>query len=130
MQRLYFSQYIQRAHSVAYPKLNVYSARDLNTIIMTCVETSVADSVFAYRSVNQLGSGQFGWVDKGMWHSPEGPVEVAIKTLKAEASEEERVKFLQEAAIMGQFHHPNVVKLHGVVTVGDPVSVVLIHFLY
>ena len=60
-----------------------------------------------------------------MWHSPEGLVEVAIKTLKTEASEEERVKFLQEAAIMGQFHHPNIVKLHGVVTMGDPVSIVL-----
>ena len=48
---------------------------------------------------------------------------MAIKTLKAEASEEEKVKFLQEAAIMGQFHHPNIVKLHGVVTVGEPVSV-------
>lgn len=23
---------------------------------------------------------------------------------------------------MGQFHHPNVVKLHGVVTMGEPVS--------
>ena len=29
---------------------------------------------------------------------------------------------LQEAAIMGQFHHPNIIKLHGVVTVGEPVS--------
>ena len=27
---------------------------------------------------------------------------------------------------MGQFHHPNVVKLHGVVTIGDPVSIQLI----
>ena len=26
---------------------------------------------------------------------------------------------------MGQFHHPNVVKLHGVVTIGDPVSIQL-----
>ena len=70
-----------------------------------------------------------------MWNSPEGPVEVAIKTLKAEASEEERVKFLQEAAIMGQFHHPNIVKLHGVVTVGEPVRnlrvlfVTVLHFI-
>ena len=36
--------------------------------------------------------------------------------------EEEKVRFLQEAAIMGQFSHPNVVKLYGVVTVGEPVS--------
>ena len=60
-----------------------------------------------------------------MWHSSEGPVDVAIKTLKPESPEEEKVKFLQEAAIMGQFHHPNIVKLHGVVTVGEPVSIKL-----
>jgi len=50
-------------------------------------------------------------------------VEVAIKTLKSGSMEEDRVKFLQEAAIMGQFKHPNVVMLHGVVTVGKPVSI-------
>ena len=75
-----------------------------------------------HRIENRLGSGQFGNVDKGIWNSPKGPVGVAVKTLKEGASEEEMVKFLQEAAIMGQFHHPNVVKLHGVVTVGNPVS--------
>ena len=45
-----------------------------------------------------------------------------MKTLKPNTTEEDRVKFLQEAAIMGQFSHPNVVKLYGVVTVGEPVS--------
>ena len=57
-----------------------------------------------------------------MWTSPDGPVDVAIKTLKNEASEVEKVKFLQEAAIMGQFHHANIVTLHGVFTVAEPVS--------
>ena len=47
-------------------------------------------------------------------------MDVAIKTVKSSA-EQERVKLLQEAAIMGQFAHSNVVRLHGVVTVGDPV---------
>ena len=69
-----------------------------------------------------LGSGQFGQVDKGIWSSPDGPVDVAIKTLRSEASEEEKIKFLQEAAIMGQFHHANIVILHGMVTVTEPVS--------
>ena len=46
---------------------------------------------------------------------------VAVKALKREATELSRIKFLQEAAIMGQFYHPNIVRLHGVVTVGDPV---------
>ena len=48
-------------------------------------------------------------------------MEVAVKALAIRATETNRVKFLQEAAIMGQFYHPNIVRLHGVVTVGDPV---------
>ena len=49
-------------------------------------------------------------------------IQVAVKVVKTEAEEMQRVKLLQEAAIMGQFSHPNVVRLNGVVTVGDPVS--------
>ena len=74
-----------------------------------------------YRLGEKLGAGQFGTVNKGAWQSPDGPVKVAVKTLKEGASEQDRVKFLQEAAISGQFHHPNVITLHGVVTVGEPV---------
>ena len=75
-----------------------------------------------FRITEHLGSGQFGTVNKGMWQSPAGAVEVAVKTLQSSASQEDRVTFLQEAAINGQFKHPNVVKLLGVVTVGEPVS--------
>ncbi len=39
---------------------------------------------------------------------------MAIKTLNNDASMTDRIKFLQEAAIMGQFRHPNVVALYGV----------------
>ena len=59
-----------------------------------------------------------------MWESPVGGMEVAVKQLRPGASEEEKVKFLQEAAINGQFRHPNVVKLMGVVTAGEPVSAI------
>jgi len=51
-------------------------------------------------------------------------IEVAMKTLNANVSTMDRVRFLQEAAIMCQFDHENVVKLHGVVT-DDPVVIVL-----
>ncbi|XP_064395470.1 uncharacterized protein LOC135342615 isoform X2 [Halichondria panicea] len=71
-----------------------------------------------------LGSGAFGTVNKGVWQSPGGAIEVAIK-INQSKDEEDKVKFLQEAAIMGQFRHPNVVKLYGVVTVGEPVMIVL-----
>ena len=74
------------------------------------------------RITEHLDSGQFGTVNKGIWQSPAGAVEVAVKILQSSASQEDRVKFLQEAAINGQFRHPNVTKLLGVVTVGEPVS--------
>ena len=68
-----------------------------------------------------LGSGQFGNVEKGTWES-KTDVEVALKTLKAGSEEIDKVKFLQEAAIMAQFKHPNIVTLYGVVSDKEPVS--------
>jgi proto-oncogene tyrosine-protein kinase ROS len=69
-----------------------------------------------------LGSGQFGVVYKGLLEIGSENVDVAVKTLKEGSGEEDRVKFLQEAAIMGQFKHHNVVTTYGVVTQGEPVS--------
>ena len=60
---------------------------------------------------------------RARWSLPnESSVDVAVKMMKASVAENAKLKFLQEAAIMGQFFHSNVVKLHGVVTVGEPVS--------
>lgn len=70
-----------------------------------------------------IGSGQFGTVHKGLWQiSPGNVLECAVKTLHEGASEDDELKFLQEAAINGQFHHPNIVQLLGVVTLNKPVS--------
>ena len=75
-----------------------------------------------------IGSGQFGLVYKGvLLRRDENQVEVAVKTLKEGSGEEDRVKFLQEATIMGQFIHHNVVEMFGVVTEGEPVSEVVIY---
>ena len=71
-----------------------------------------------FRIIDHLGSGQFGNVEKGTWQSKG----VALKTLKTGSIEEDKVKFLQEAAIMAQFKHPNIVTLHGVVSDKEPVS--------
>ena len=72
--------------------------------------------------VKNIAPGQFGKVAKGKWTFNKNEIDVAIKTLKSSATEEDEVKFLQEAAINGQFHHPNIVTLLGVVTIGKPVS--------
>ena len=70
----------------------------------------------------ELGSGQFGKVCKALWTVSGTSLETAIKQLKSSAASHERVKLLQEAAIMGQFHHTHVVKLYGLITIVNPVS--------
>ena len=75
---------------------------------------------------HQIGSGEFGIVSLAQWvdSSNESRI-VAVKSLNSQCSESERVKFLREAAIMGQFLHNNVVRLHGVVTEEENMMIVL-----
>lgn len=88
-------------------------------------------NIIVYRIIKHLGAGQFGTVSKGLWESPYGSTEVAVKMLQPQSSDrDKKVKFLQEAAIMGQFLHPNIVKLHGVVTVNEPVSGYKINYIF
>lgn len=64
--------------------------------------------------------GEFGEVCSGRLKLPgKRDVPVAIKTLKVGYTEKQRRDFLCEASIMGQFDHPNVVHLEGVVTRGQ-----------
>ena len=76
---------------------------------------------------NKLGEGQFGQVYSGQLESAQnGPArEIAVKLVKNGAPQEEKVKLLQEAAILGQFRHKHIVRLVGVVTLGEPVSWVI-----
>ena len=82
-----------------------------------------------YRTTDHLGSGQYGTVNRGVWQSPNGPVDVAVKTLKSGSDQDDKVKFLQEAAIMGQFKHHNIVNLFGVVLLKEPVFAID-YFIY
>ena len=68
-----------------------------------------------HRISDKLGSGEFGDVASGYWKSADYSLEVALKTLSGKQSLDGRKRLLQEAAIMSQFKHPNVVKLYGVV---------------
>ena len=79
-----------------------------------------------FRTLQILGSGEFGVVHLALWSNAlTGPVQVAVKTLNSQCSESDRVKFLREAAIMGQFVHNNVLQLHGVVTAEENMMIVL-----
>ncbi|XP_054474813.1 ephrin type-A receptor 7 isoform X2 [Anoplopoma fimbria] len=73
-----------------------------------------------------IGAGEFGEVCSGRLKLPgKRDASVAIKTLKVGYTEKQRRDFLCEASIMGQFDHPNVVHLEGVVTRGKPVMIVI-----
>lgn len=69
--------------------------------------------------------GEFGEVCRGRLKQPaRKEMSVAIKTLKAGYTERQRRDFLAEASIMGQFDHPNVIHLEGVLTRSCPVLIV------
>ena len=83
------------------------------------------DSYFLACSIrlkDVIGSGEFGTVHRGVWSHFETDTnkmvkeEVAVKTLDHQVSQKDKVKFLQEATIMAQFKHYNIVRIRGVLT--------------
>ncbi|XP_055991431.1 ephrin type-A receptor 3 isoform X2 [Sorex fumeus] len=72
-----------------------------------------------------VGAGEFGEVCSGRLKLPsKKEISVAIKTLKVGYTDKQRRDFLGEASIMGQFDHPNIIRLEGVVTKSKPVMIV------
>ncbi|XP_019381269.1 PREDICTED: ephrin type-A receptor 6 [Gavialis gangeticus] len=73
-----------------------------------------------------IGAGEFGEVCSGRLKTPgKREIPVAIKTLKGGYVDRQRRDFLREASIMGQFDHPNIIRLEGVVTKSRPVMIVV-----
>ncbi|KAM6967699.1 ephrin type-B receptor 5 [Aplochiton taeniatus] len=72
-----------------------------------------------------IGAAQFGEVSRGRYR-PLGRREVlvAVKTLRWGVTDREKAVFLTEAGVLGQFDHPNVLKLEGVVTHGPPERII------
>ncbi|KAJ1519539.1 hypothetical protein ONE63_004819 [Megalurothrips usitatus] len=73
-----------------------------------------------------IGEGQFGDVHKGNYRSTKDGhiVPVAIKTCKPDADLATAEKFLEEAYIMQQFHHPHIIRLVGVCS-DSPIWIVM-----
>ncbi|KAJ2953940.1 hypothetical protein O0L34_g1576 [Tuta absoluta] len=80
----------------------------------------------------KLGTGAFGTVYGGhaLLAEDRGWSAVAVKTLKAGATTEEKLDFLSEAEAMKRFDHKNIVRLLGVVTKTEPVCTVMEFMLY
>lgn len=62
----------------------------------------------------KLGSGNFGEVMRARWN---GQTDVAVKTIKSDASE--RQEFIREVEAMQCLRHPKLVKLYGICTSPD-----------
>nr|AAA82113.1 receptor-protein tyrosine kinase [Mus musculus] len=86
--------------------------------------TEIHPSCVARQKV--IGAGEFGEVYKGTLKASSGKKEipVAIKTLKAGYTEKQRVDFLSEASIMGQFSHHNIIRLEAVVSKYKPMMII------
>ncbi|KAJ1116464.1 hypothetical protein NDU88_004675 [Pleurodeles waltl] len=69
--------------------------------------------------LEELGSGQFGTVQRGRW---KGKYDVAVKMIKEGSMSED--DFMDEAQTMMKLSHPKLVKLYGVCTQQYPIYIV------
>ncbi|CAK6434454.1 unnamed protein product [Pipistrellus nathusii] len=72
-----------------------------------------------------IGEGEFGEVYQGTLRIPSQDCRtVAIKTLKDTSPDGQWWNFFREATIMGQFNHPHILRLEGVVTKRKPIMII------
>ncbi|XP_043507020.1 uncharacterized protein LOC122527153 isoform X1 [Frieseomelitta varia] len=63
----------------------------------------------------ELGIGEFGVVQQGVWTNDGERIQVAIKCLSRERMQNNPIEFLKEAVIMYAIDHEHIVRLYGVV---------------
>ncbi|VDM13191.1 unnamed protein product [Wuchereria bancrofti] len=73
----------------------------------------------------KLGEGAFGEVYLAQYVQMNKVTDVAVKTMREEASRQTRLKFMKEARIMRKFSHPNVVKIMGVMVYENPLMIIM-----
>ena len=100
----------------------MFAAKFISYVYFYCTFCIKWSACLIYRVQGHLGSGQFGSVEKGIWRVENQSIKIALKTLNQSSTAENKMKFLQEAAIMAQFRHPNVILLYGIITNDEPVS--------
>uniref|UniRef100_A0A914I660 Tyrosine-protein kinase n=1 Tax=Globodera rostochiensis TaxID=31243 RepID=A0A914I660_GLORO len=79
------------------------------------------------RSESELGRGAFGVVRRGKFTDPKTKrtVHVAIKEVSQTCTKEQVKEFMNEARIMRQLDHKNVIKFYGVAAGQEPLMIVM-----
>ncbi|XP_065903516.1 CUB and sushi domain-containing protein 1-like isoform X2 [Dysidea avara] len=111
--------YQQRSQSFVQPATNL-------NLLLAQIKESLVMEISSDRicTIKELGYGEFGVVTLATWTDDNTSKEVAVKTLNQRASQKDKIKFFQEAALMAQFIHDNVIRMYGMVT-KDPAMIVL-----
>uniref|UniRef100_A0A6Q2YV61 Ephrin type-B receptor 3 n=1 Tax=Esox lucius TaxID=8010 RepID=A0A6Q2YV61_ESOLU len=120
------SEYTEKLQQYITPGMKVYvdpfTYEDPNEAIR---EFAKEIDISCVKIEEVIGAGEFGEVCRGRLKLPgRREIIVAIKTLKVGYTDRQRRDFLSEASIMGQFDHPNIIRLEGVVTKSRPVMIV------
>ncbi|XP_029562115.1 ephrin type-B receptor 3 isoform X4 [Salmo trutta] len=120
------SEYTEKLQQYITPGMKVYidpfTYEDPNEAIR---EFAKEIDISCVKIEEVIGAGEFGEVCRGRCKLPgRREIIVAIKTLKVGYTDRQRRDFLSEASIMGQFDHPNIIRLEGVVTKSRPVMIV------
>nr|XP_033777990.1 ephrin type-A receptor 2 [Geotrypetes seraphini] len=117
---VYFSKSEQLKPLKTYVDPHTYE--DPNQAVLKFT-TEIPPSCLSQQKV--IGAGEFGEVYKGVLKlSGKKEVPVAIKTLKVGFTEKQRIDFLSEASIMGQFCHHNIIRLEGVISKYKPMMII------
>ncbi|XP_046893138.1 ephrin type-B receptor 3-like isoform X5 [Hypomesus transpacificus] len=120
------SEYTEKLQQYITPGMKVYidpfTYEDPNEAVR---EFAKEIDISCVKIEEVIGAGEFGEVCRGRLKLPgRREIIVAIKTLKVGYTDRQRRDFLSEASIMGQFDHPNIIRLEGVVTKSRPVMIV------
>ena len=61
----------------------------------------------------------------GTLRTDNGDIRIAVKMLKRDVGKQERVELVNEAKIICQLDHPNIVKVHGIAPLEEPMLMVM-----